>query len=145
MNVADTEALLAELSGPIYQARVEVGATGDSPHDYAYLKLISMADPNDYATISSPGDRWFTLAVPGGFAHNEFSEFNDNAEVRRILERYVVAGSDYLEGLRERGTSRFLRTPYVMVTAGDRQLKLQLSIRDEIKYLASFVRPTGRE
>ena len=145
MNVADTEALLAELSGSIDQARVEVGTMGDSPHDYAYLKLISIADPNDYATISSPGDRWFTLAVPGGFAHNEFSEFNDNAEVRRILEQYVVAGSNYLEGLREKGESRFLHTPYVTVTTGDRQLKLQLGIRDEIKHLASSTRPRGRE
>lgn len=124
MNVHDAEAALASLDTSSSDADVEVGIGGRPPHHYAYLKLTSRSDPKDFAIVSTPGDRWFTVEVAGNFAHNEFSEENDDAEVRRILQNYLSAGIAYLHGQRRFEKTRFLRVPYVVVETVAGPLKL---------------------
>jgi hypothetical protein len=135
MNVVRSESLLAELGASITSLQVDVGTRGRRPHDYAYLRLKSPLNPDDWAELSTPGDRWFTLEVAGGFADNDFSEFNDDQEVRRILDAYLHAAISYLEGRRTVGKSRLFRTPFVVVETDDGPLKLQLSVNAEFKYV----------
>jgi hypothetical protein len=135
VNVASALTLLRELAGSIRTADIEIGSSRLPPHDYAFMKMSSPTNPDSFAIVSTPGDRWFTLEVSGGFAHNEFSEFNDDQEVRQILERYVRGGLTYLAGGGSNAVSRVFRIPYVTVPTEEGQLRLGLSVPAELRHL----------
>jgi hypothetical protein len=125
MNVANAETVLRELAAPVKGAHLDVGIRGRAPRDSAYLKLTSNADPEEYAVVWTPGDRWFALEVAGRFSHNRFDEGLDDQEVREVLQRYVRAAVAYISGHRSTGRSRWLRRPFVTVHTEDGTLKLR--------------------
>ncbi len=129
MNVIQAHELLSELGELTPDLDVETGVEGKPPHDSAYLKLSSRSEPSNYAIVSTPGDGWFMLEVPGGYANLEFSEFNDDLEVRRILDRYRSAAIAYIRGDWSLGASRCFGIPFIIVETDGPPLKLQLSLQ----------------
>lgn len=140
MNVADAEALLTELAASTSGVTIEVGTRGQRPHDYAYLKLTTPSDPEDFAVVSTRGDGWFELGVAGGFLTGTTSDLTPDEDVRENLERYLSAAIAYLGGRRSIGRSRLLKIPFVIVQTDDEALKLSLSVRDTLQHILSFKR-----
>lgn len=64
--------------------------------DAAYLRMWKVTQPERWAVVSSPGDRWFSLDVDGGFSLDYFEEDTPNDEVSRLLHRYVDLALQYL-------------------------------------------------
>jgi len=119
VNVSEAESLLRELASSVVGADVEVGTRGKAPNSSAYIKLTSVSDLGDYAVVWTPGDRWFSLDVKGGFSLNEFGEDCEASEVRAILERFLRVATAYIEGRRSLVKSRFLRATHLVVEGDD--------------------------
>ena len=135
MIVTEAQAVLAELAASTSAAQVEVGTSGRPPHDYAYLKLTSASNPDDYAIVSTPGVGWFELEVTGGFRTGRADDLATDEEVREYVEYYLRAAIAYLGGHRSTGKSRFFRIPFVTVQTEDAKLKLVLSVRADLKHI----------
>lgn len=135
MKLADAEALLRALGASDSTTRIEVGTRGQPPHNYAYLKLVSSSDPEDFAIVSTPGDGWFQLEVAGGFLTGTTSDLTDDNEVREYLELYLRAAKAYLEGRRTTGKSRLFRIPFVKVQADDGPLTLRLPVDSRLRHV----------
>lgn len=133
MNVAGAEALLRELAASTSGAHVEVGTSGRPPHNYAYLKLTSRSNPEDYAVVSTPGDGWFELEVAGGFSIGTTSDLTPDGDVLEFLEPYLSAAMAYLGGRWSAGRSRLFRVPFVVVQTDQGPLKLRLTVQETLK------------
>jgi hypothetical protein len=47
--------------------------------------------------VSTPGDRWFSLEIDGGFSSDHLEEETPDSEVMERLGVYVDLASDYVE------------------------------------------------
>lgn len=103
--------------------------------DAAYLKVANKTDPHDFAVVWTPGDRWFSLDVAGGFSLIYIEEETPDDEVRERLESYLSIGLRYLSGDRQNVRSKLLRIPSVRVGSGDNAVTLTLSLVDEVRHL----------
>ncbi|WP_191282720.1 hypothetical protein [Pseudolysinimonas yzui] len=103
--------------------------------DAAYLKVANKADPPDFAVVWTPGDRWFSLDVAGGFSLVYIEEETPGDEVRERLDSYLSIGLRYLSGDRENVRSKLLRIPSVRVGSGGNAVTLRLSLVDEVRHL----------
>lgn len=124
MKVREAEVLLAELAKTIAGANAEVGTKGVPPYDFAYLKLTSIKEPDDFAIVSTRGDGWFEFEVSGGFYTGSTSDMTSDEHVREYLEEYLAAALAYIAGNRKVGKSRLFRIPFVSVETGGRLIKL---------------------
>ena len=117
MRTAEAMAALTALPPGGTQASAELGTNGDA----AYLRLESRETPGRWAVVSTPGDRWFSLEVDGGFCLDYFEEDTPDADAEALLARYVEYATQYLSGrgvgarrnflgLRELGRRRPLAT-----------------------------------
>lgn len=135
MNLADAEALLGELAASADALHVEVGTSGRPPRSYAYLKINSSSDVEDYAIISTPGVNWFELEVAGGFHTGRADDLATDEDVREYIENYFRAAIAYLGGDRSTGRSFLFRIPFVRIQTDDGTLKLHLSVRGDFKHV----------
>ncbi|MCC6854418.1 MAG: hypothetical protein IT189_00010 [Microbacteriaceae bacterium] len=144
MDVNEAEVTLRQLGSSIgtSQARVEVGTSGISPHNHAYLKLHSAIDPDRYAVISTPGDRWFELEVAGGYGAIEASELTPDSEARAILGRLLLMAAAYLDGRWAVKKSRLVGVPVLVLDTEAGEVKLRLSAKESIRKL--FFREPAR-
>jgi len=124
MNIAETEALLQELSEQFGWAHVDVGIAGRPPYLYAYVTLTSRSDAEQYAKVSSPGVGWYQLDVAGGLYTGLTDDLASDEEVREYLGELLSAAVAYLEGRWSTGTSRILRRPFVIIHSGEKNVKL---------------------
>ncbi|MFD4958934.1 hypothetical protein [Microbacterium sp. NPDC058389] len=94
----------------------------------AFLRIWQTDRPGRWAVIFSPGDRWFSLEVDGGYSLDLFEEDTPEEEARQLLTKYVDVALAYVRGsmVAER-TGRF-RAPLVTVPtdAGSTTLRLSL-------------------
>ena len=82
-----------------------VASTCGTKGDAAYLQMT--VGPR-WAVVSSPGDRWFSLEVDGGFAIDHFEEDTPEGEIHEILSNYVELALAYLrEPTTPRPSGRF--------------------------------------
>ncbi len=125
MNVSEAEELLRELASSVVVARVEVGTRDQPPHASAYLKLTPLSGADDYAVVWTPGDRWFSLDVNGGYSLDVFGEDYEEQEVKEILERFLGIATAYIEGRWSRERSRFLHVVHVVVATDDGPVRLR--------------------
>lgn len=125
MNVSEAEELLRELASSVVVARVEVGTRDRPPHTSAYLKLTPLSGADDYAVVWTPGDRWFSLEVNGGYSLDVFGEDCEEPEVKEILERFLGIATAYIEGRWSRERSRFLHVVHVVVATDDGPVRLR--------------------
>ena len=102
-------------------------------NDAAYVRLRRSCDEGRWAMVSSPGDRWFSLDVNGGFSLNHFEEDTPEVEARAILERYVALAVIYLKKGGNVERSGFLRSPHLVLTTDDGAVTLQRSVTTNLK------------
>jgi hypothetical protein len=124
-NVSEAEKLLRELAASVDIARVEVGTRGQPHNTSAYLKLTPLSGADDYAVVWTPGDRWFSLEVNGGYSLDVFGEDYEEPEVREILERFLRIATAYIEGRWSRERTRFLHVVHVVVETDDGPVRLR--------------------
>lgn len=85
--------LLRNLTKPFAGFDFDFGVRADA----AYVWLSMPSDSTRWAVVSSPGDRWFSLDVDGGFSVDHFEEDATDEHVRTILESYVLMAVGYLK------------------------------------------------
>jgi len=94
MRTAQALAALTALSPDSSHMSAELGTKGDA----AYLRLESRETPGRWAVVSTPGDRWFSLEVDGGYCLDYFEESTADDEVQTLLARYLDYATQYLSG-----------------------------------------------
>jgi hypothetical protein len=97
--------------------------------------MESARTPGDFAVVSTPGDRWFSLEVRGGYSADRFEEGLSNDQVTRVLEHLVQLGAAYLAGSRRIVRSRLLKVPAIVVNGTGGSTTLRLSLPGTLKYL----------
>lgn len=135
MDLDAAASILSDLAPSSEEWNSEVGVRGRTPNRDAYMKLTSKENTVESVVVSTVGDPWFMLEVPGGFAHLHISEGLSKSEVRQVLEEYVEAGCDYLNGQWSIGKSRWTRVPVLTVYTRRGPMRLQLSVRGQLKHM----------
>jgi hypothetical protein len=108
--------------------------------DAAYLRVTNNAAPDRWAVVSSPGDRWFSLEIDGGFSLEYFEEDLPDEDVQRLLSRYASLAVVYLRDGATARRSRLFRVPSLVVRTGDGDVVLRRSVAAEVKRLLTFGR-----
>lgn len=111
MKASDVEALLHSFVLPTEGLTSEVGIRDGK----AYLKVSPDSDPSEYAVVWTPGDRWFSLDVAGGYSYDYFEEDTPDVDVVELLGKLAQAATAYIEGRRSTTLSRFFKIPTVRV------------------------------
>lgn len=95
---------------------------------YAFAKVWLRNEPETFAAVWTPGDRWFSLSVEGGFSHDEFDEGSSDVEVESTVRRLFEAAFAYLDGDYNLVRSRLLRLPRIVVSTRQGPIELSLSL-----------------
>lgn len=128
MNSSDMLAFLEDLQGELADALTETGMRGDA----AFLKLSSADRPDRWAVVSSPGDRWFSLEVDGGFSLDYFEEEIDEVEARSLIRRNVALAQEYIRS-DVQPIERRWRPAVLTLRLADRGYELRRSLAFELK------------
>jgi hypothetical protein len=131
VETAKVEALLASYTSAPPHIESETG-TRDG---YAYRKFWRHDSKHNFAVVWSPGDRWFSLDIQGGYSNTHFEEGASDDQVLQRVEALMGLALSYLEGSFEVSRSRFLRLPRVNIAAGQHRMELTLSLSSALKYL----------
>lgn len=102
-----------------YEAKVSV------KNDWAGLEIVPPCS-GDSIVIYSPGDRWVSLQIPGGFSTIYFEEGMTSEDRLMWFERYVDAAIAYLNGHYVLHRSPRLRIPHVDINTSLRTVRLDL-------------------
>ena len=92
MRAREVTQLLDACAHGLEGMSTEVGLRGDA----VYLRVAEPSREDDWAVISSPGDRWFSLEVAGGYSLDHFEEETSDRDARRILEEHGRVAHAYL-------------------------------------------------
>jgi hypothetical protein len=131
MRTAAALATLASLQPTDGDVSSELGQ-GD---DVAYLRITSATSGSRWAVVSSPGDRWFSLDVDGGFSFDHFEEDTPDEDVRRVLKRLVGLAVQYVVREPTPLKSKVLRVPIIELPTEDGVVLLRRSLVGLLKHL----------
>ena len=134
-----TEAISAflEVSRPgTTEVSSEIGRRGDA----AYLRMESTDEPERWAVVSSPGDRWFSLDVDGGFCLDHVEEDTPDSDAHRIMQEYIEVGLCYLREGATPVRSRRLRLPGLQISTAQGDVVLRRSLVANLKSLMRISR-----
>jgi hypothetical protein len=92
MRSSEVEDVLRRSAQDVGDLSVTLGRRGDA----AFLRLSDPSREDCWAVVWSPGDRWFSIEVVGGYSLDHFEEETPDHEVRRILNAYVGVALAYL-------------------------------------------------
>lgn len=127
--------LMAELAPDIEGVSSEVGTRGE----VAFLRVYRTAAPERWAVVSTPGDRWFSLEIDGGFSLDHFEEETPTGDARRVVGLYVRLVAIYLtEGGVTVAARGGRRTRSVRLAAAGEEYVLRRSIGGQIRNLLRF-------
>ena len=113
-----------------YQAELSV------KHDWAGLEIFP-SDSDESVVVYSPGDRWVSLQVPGGFSVIYFEEGMTDEDLLMWFERYLDAAIAYLEGRYVLHRSRRLRIPQVVIETSTGPVRLSVGLKQLIRAVAA--------
>jgi hypothetical protein len=99
--------------------------------------------PARWAVVSSPGDRWFSLDVDGGFSLDHFEEDTPGEDVHQILSRYLELALRYLRDQPMPYPQGMLRLRVIKISTDDGDFVLRRSIVGELKSLFKRSRLSG--
>lgn len=108
--------------------------------DAAFLRMSARNDPARWAVVYTPGDRWFTFEIAGGFSLDRLEEDTPDQDVRSLLTGYVDLAVHYLIAGGTTRKSRLLRIPSVVISIGDADVVLRRSVASEVKRFLSLGR-----
>lgn len=126
MRIEEAESLLRELSSGMGDFLV-------SSDTRAAVARITSSDSRGSRTaqVSTPGDRWFSVDIDGGFSTDHFEEETTPEDVRIILERCLRVALAYVShGAEPAGTRWF---PARVVRVGDERVVLRRSVLDNVR------------
>jgi len=109
----------------------ETGTRGDA----AFLRATQPGVQARWAMLSTPGDRWFSLDVDGGFSVDHFEEDASDSDVCRLLDLYVEAALAYLRGDAEVLRKHVLAPRAVAVRTSAGRVVLRRSLTGFLKSL----------
>jgi hypothetical protein len=118
----------------------EVSQRGDA----AVLHLSTPGRPGRWAVVSTPGDRWFSLEVDGGYSLDHFEEETSDDDARRLLRLYTSIGLDYLRQAPTPARTSPLSTPTVVVTTGTGDVVLRRSLSKSLQSLLRLGRRSNQ-
>jgi hypothetical protein len=136
MRTAGALALLTTLRPEGSDIATELGQRDD----VAYLRITLPGNPDHFAVVNSPGDRWFGLDVDRGFSLNHFEEDTPDDDVVRIFRRYISVGLEYLRQNPRPVRTGLLRFQVIKVSSGEGDVVLRRSVADHMKGLTAFGR-----
>jgi hypothetical protein len=128
MDIAGAMETLSSLQPHASDLSVEIGDRRGG----AFLRIWQPSRPGRWAVIWSPGDRWFSVEVDGGYTLDYFEEDTPDEEARQLLTTYVGIALSYVRGDMTAERTKRLRAPVVTVPTDDGTATLRLSL------LASF-------
>jgi hypothetical protein len=140
MRTADALANLASLQPTDGDLSSELSQKGD----IAYLRVSSGAPGARWAVVSSPGDRWFSLDVDGGFSLDHLEEETPDEDARHILERLVGLAVLYIVREPTPTKSRIFRVPFIELPTEDGAVLLRKSLAGVLKNLFRLDRRSER-
>ncbi len=85
--------------------------------------------------LSTPGDRWVSLDIDGGYSVDHFEEGTSDADVVQMIDLYVEAALAYLRGEVEVSPGRVLALRTVAVRTSEGRLVLRRSLAGVLKAL----------
>jgi hypothetical protein len=94
VDLPDAMELLDSLRPAAIGLSSEIGYRGGA----AFLRMWQSSRPGRWAVIWTPGDRWFSLEVDGGYALDHFEEDTPDEGARQLLSKYVDVALAYVLG-----------------------------------------------
>ena len=110
MKVDDAEALLRKMCEDINLGDPVVRRQDD----IAFVRL-ALPDQAPWAEISTPGERWTSLYIDGGFMLDHIDEEASDGDIQQSLARLVRIASSYLLGNHRVERSRLFRAPVLVI------------------------------
>ena len=98
------------------------------------------SNPERFAVVNSPGDRWFSLDVDGGFSLDHFEEDTPDDDVAQIFRRYIDVGLEYLRQNPSPTRTRLLRLRVINVSSGEGDVVLRRSVAYHLKDLTALAK-----
>ena len=116
----------------------EVGVRRDA----AYLKVASEAHPERWAVVWTPGDRWFSVEIDGGFSLDHFEEDMNDSDVAALVQAYVSIALAYLDigATLDRRRSVF---PVARVSVESGTVELRRSLATNLRHFVRGLRRGG--
>lgn len=103
--------------------------------DAVGLVMTATGRPRRKVVIVSPGDRWISLEVDGGFSLDHFEEAMDERDFRGVFEHHLQLADSYLRsgGRLVRGRVRGFDT--LNVSVGSKEEALRRSLNRSLRIL----------
>src|SRR5690606_29409789 len=101
----------------------------------ASLRVVCRDSSEKWVVVSTPGDRWYSLATDRGFMLDHADEGTPADEVRRILTRLIEIGVAYLQGDCEIVRSRRLGLPILVVRTAHERVEINQSIDATVRHV----------
>lgn len=120
-----TDEALATLSRIWDERKLGYEAKLSVKHDWAGLEIVPPGS-DESVVVHSPGDRWVSLQVPGGFSAIYFEEGMTSEDLLMWFERYLDAAIAYLNGHYVLHRSLRLRIPHVVIDTSPGPVRLDL-------------------
>jgi hypothetical protein len=131
MNTQQVEAYLRSSAPHVDGIACHLGLRRDA----AFLRLSSIDEPKRWAIVASPGSRWFSVEVPGGFTLDHFDEGLDDDEVRAIVDDFLAVAVAYVRSGATRTSVGRLRLPALAVAMPHGHRILRRSLVADVKGL----------
>lgn len=130
MDIDGARALLESLKPDAPRYVSEVGVKGDA----AYLHVVGQAYPERWGVVSSPGDRWFSVEIDGGFSLDHFEEETSDIDAAALLQAYVEIALAYLDNGAKHDRKRSV-FPVARVATGSGVVELRRSLAANLRHL----------
>jgi len=134
MNTDQVEAHLRSHAPSLDGITSDLGRRGDA----AFLRLSSIDEPHRWAVVTSPGSRWFSVEIHGGFSLDHFDEGLKDDEVRAILDDFLGVAVAYVRSGAARTSVGRLRFPALVVSMPQGERILRRSLVTDVKGLLGF-------
>jgi len=91
MDVTKTLELFNSKVRPAELSTSEIGVRDGA----AFWKVSPLDDPDEYAVVWTPGDRWFALDVSGGYSYDYFEEDIPDDEAEVLIDKLMQGSRAY--------------------------------------------------
>ncbi|MFT3876261.1 MAG: hypothetical protein QM708_07570 [Propioniciclava sp.] len=112
---------------------LECGQDGD----VAWVRITPAANPGRWVVVSSPGNRWFSVGVEGGYSYDYVDEDLDREEVEGALDELLEISAEYISSGGSWSTEGWLKSPVLLVNTSQGVRVLR---RDVLVNLRDFLR-----
>lgn len=130
MRTAEAHTCLTSLRPDRPDIVSEIGTRDDT----ASLRLQIAMDPDRWALVNTPGDRWFSLNIDGAFSLDYYAEDETDDEVRSVLTRYVKLAVLYLDQRPSPRRTGLFRLPAVTIRSHDGPVVLRRSVATTLRH-----------